>query len=98
MTVSLDSGPPVRDLPAVSSVTLPTSDGLAEVTVVGDGSELTPVEVARILKVSPSTVRRYEEVGILPKARRLPGSRHRRYKRDDVMAALRRIEAGEFEG
>ncbi len=53
--------------------------------MVGSGDELTPAEAAEILGVSPSTVRRYEESGILV-PRRLPGSGHRRYKRAEVEA------------
>jgi MerR-like DNA binding protein len=65
---------------------------------VSDGkAELTPAEVARELGVSPSTVRRYEERGILAPARRLPRSRYRRYARADVETAKRRIAAGEFD-
>jgi hypothetical protein len=59
--------------------------------------ELTPAQVALELGVSPSTVRRYEERGILAPARRLPGSRYRRYARADVDRAKERIAAGEFD-
>lgn len=51
--------------------------------MIGTGGELTPAEAAEILGVSPSTVRRYEESGLLV-PRRLPGSGHRRYRRADV--------------
>lgn len=53
--------------------------------VVGSGDELTPAEAAKILGVSPSTVRRYEESGLLV-PRRLLGSGHRRYRRAEVEA------------
>lgn len=46
--------------------------------------ELTPQEVADLLKVSPSTVRRWEKAGVLKPKRRLPGSQHRRYGRAEV--------------
>lgn len=50
--------------------------------------ELTPQQVADLLGVSPSTVRRYEAKGILAPARRLPGSKYRRYNRADVERLL----------
>ena len=65
--------------------------------VPGERSEMTPAQVADELGVSPSTVRRYEQRGILVPARRLPGSRYRRYDRADVVEAKRRIAAGEFD-
>ncbi|QKW15449.1 MerR family transcriptional regulator [Verrucosispora sp. NA02020] len=55
--------------------------------------ELTPTEVARELRVSPSTVRRWEETGILKPSRRLPGSGHRRYSRSSVDALKRDLAA-----
>lgn len=48
--------------------------------------ELTPSEVAREFNVSPATVRRWENSGVLAPSRRLPGSRHRRYSRDAIEA------------
>lgn len=51
--------------------------------MIGTGGELTPAEAAEILGVSASTVRRYEDRGLL-KPRRLIGSGHRRYARADV--------------
>lgn len=50
----------------------------------GRDNELTPQQVADLLGVSPSTVRRYEDSGILKPSRRLRGSGHRRYARADV--------------
>jgi MerR-like DNA binding protein len=65
---------------------------------VTDGkNEMTPAQVAQELGVSPSTVRRYEKRGIIAPARRLPGSRYRRYSRADVETTKKRIEAGEFD-
>jgi excisionase family DNA binding protein len=69
----------------------------AGVRVAGSKDEMTPAQVAEVLGVSPSTVRRYEQRGILKPARRLPGSRYRRYSRADVERAKQRIEAGEFD-
>jgi hypothetical protein len=65
--------------------------------VVGSGDELTPAEVARELGVSASTVRRYEQRGIIAPSRRLPGSGYRRYTRADVERTKKRIAAGEFD-
>lgn len=59
--------------------------------------ELTPAQVAKRLGVSPSTIRRYEERGILVPTRRLPGSGYRRYSEEAVKEAERRIAAGEFD-
>lgn len=56
--------------------------------------ELTPQQVADLLKVSPSTVRRYEESGVLKPIRRLPGSRHRRYSRAQVEKLMRESLGG----
>lgn len=65
---------------------------------VADGrDELTPAQVAEELGVSASTVRRYEERGIISPTRRLPGSGYRRYSREVVDEAKRRIAAGEFD-
>ena len=65
-----------------------TLDGPAspatKTAMIANGSELTPAEVAREFKVSPATVRRWEESGLLKPTRRLPGSRHRRYSRESV--------------
>jgi excisionase family DNA binding protein len=55
--------------------------------------ELTPAEVAREFNVSPATVRRWEESGVLAPTRRLPGSGHRRYSRAAVDALKAKIEA-----
>jgi DNA-binding transcriptional MerR regulator len=56
-------------------------------------AELTPTEVAREFRVSPSTVRRWEASGILTPERRLPGSKHRRYSRAAVDALKKRLAA-----
>jgi excisionase family DNA binding protein len=65
--------------------------------VVGSGDELTPAEAGEILGVSPSTVRRYEERGLLT-PRRLHGSGHRRYRRADVEALRDTPPAADTEG
>jgi DNA-binding transcriptional MerR regulator len=62
--------------------------------VVGAGDELSPKEAGAVLGVSPATVRRYEARGLLVPARRLPGSGYRRYRRSDVEALAKAIEAG----
>ncbi len=59
--------------------------------------ELTPGEVARELGVSPATVRRWEERGVLSPSRRFPGSGHRRYSRASV-EALRKLMADGDQG
>lgn len=64
---------------------------------VSTDEELTPSEVANELNVSASTVRRYEDMGIIKPTRRLPRSGHRRYSRAAVEEAKRRIAAGEFD-
>jgi DNA-binding transcriptional MerR regulator len=53
--------------------------------------ELEPAEVAKILGVSTSTVRRYGERGLL-QPRRLLGSKHRRYSAESV-EDLKRIDS-----
>jgi DNA-binding transcriptional MerR regulator len=58
-------------------------------------SELTPVEVAREFRVSPSTVRRWEAAGVLTPDRRLPGSKHRRYSRAAVDALKKQQESAD---
>lgn len=51
-----------------------------------DMTELSPSQVAKEMSVSPSTVRRWEQTGVLAPVRRLPGSKYRRYSRADVDA------------
>lgn len=58
----------------------------------GRDDELTPQQVADLLGVSPSTVRRWEEAGVLTPKRRLPGSGHRRYDRAAVEQLLAETE------
>lgn len=65
--------------------------------MVGDGSELTPAEVAKEFNVSPATVRRWGARGWLKPTRRLPGSTYRRYSRADIDAFKERMEAGEYD-
>jgi DNA-binding transcriptional MerR regulator len=60
--------------------------------------ELTPTEVAREFNVSPATVRRWEEGGILAPSRRLPGSRHRRYSRTSVEALKAKLDEEQPKG
>ena len=50
---------------------------------------LTPGEVARLLHVSPKTVSRWAGQGLLPCVVTLGG--HRRFRRDDVDEAARRM-------
>jgi len=50
---------------------------------------LTPGQVARILHVSPQTVNRWANEGRLPCTLTLGG--HRRFRRADVEAAMRRV-------
>jgi DNA-binding transcriptional MerR regulator len=59
--------------------------------------ELTPADVAREFKVSPATVRRWEEKGILKPTRRLPGSHYRRYSRESVEALKAKQQAEQDE-
>lgn len=59
--------------------------------------ELRPSDVAREFKVSPTTVRRWGKRGWLTPTRTLPGSKYRRYSREDVEAFRKRLEAGEFD-
>ena len=50
---------------------------------------LTPGEVARLLHVSPKTISRWATNGLLPCVVTLGG--HRRFRRDDVDDAARRM-------
>jgi len=50
---------------------------------------LTPGQVARILHVSPQTVNRWANEGRIPCTLTLGG--HRRFKRADVEAAMRKV-------
>ena len=54
-----------------------------------DKEYLTPGEVARLLHVSPKTVNRWANEGRIPCIMTLGG--HRRFRRDDVDAAARRM-------
>lgn len=83
--------PPNGAAEMISSVGLADLEASGVGVMVGSGEELTPVEVAREFKVSPATVRRWEERGLLAKARRLPGSKHRRYSRESVDALKRKL-------
>lgn len=58
------------------------------VGVVDQPADLTISDVARLLGVTPGTVRDYADRGYLP-CRRLP-SGHRRFRRTDVEALLNR--------
>lgn len=69
-----------------------------KITAQGDPmskDELTPAQVADEFDVSASTVRRWEEKGLLSPTRRLPGSKHRRYSRASVEALKRKLEEGQ---
>jgi excisionase family DNA binding protein len=54
-----------------------------------DVEYLTPGQVARLLHVSPKTVNRWAHEGRLPCLVTLGG--HRRFRRDDVEAAVERM-------
>lgn len=62
------------------------------------GDELTPKDVAREFNVSTSTVRRWDRPGWLRPTRILPGSRHRRYSRQDVDAFRKLYDEGLLDG
>jgi excisionase family DNA binding protein len=53
---------------------------------VADDALLTPAEVARLFRVSPKTVARWESAGKLRAVKTLGG--HRRFQAADVRAAL----------
>lgn len=53
-----------------------------------DDEWLLPHEAAALLGVSPSTLRRMESRGDIPPARRLPGSKHRRWRRRVIEALV----------
>jgi excisionase family DNA binding protein len=57
---------------------------------------LTPGQVARILHVSPQTVNRWANEGRIPCTLTLGG--HRRFRRADVDAAVRRVGDQQSEG
>jgi excisionase family DNA binding protein len=59
--------------------------------------DLSPTEVARELKVSASTVRRWSDKGWLKPTQILPGSNYRRYSREAIEDFRRRHQAGEFD-
>jgi hypothetical protein len=93
MTVAApDRSPPVTTLRTLNaSVALDDSETFQGEAMGKD--ELTPTEVARELRVSPSTVRRWEETDVLKPSRRLPHSGHRRYSRSAVDALKRKLAA-----
>jgi excisionase family DNA binding protein len=62
-----------------------------------DNRELSPREVAEVLKVSTSTVRRWGKSGVFPPTRVLPGSNYFRYSRQDVEDFRQRLERGEID-
>ena len=57
---------------------------------------LTPGQVARILHVSPQTVNRWANEGRLPCTLTLGG--HRRFRRADIDAAIRRVSDERSDG
>lgn len=63
-----------------------------------DKDELSPIEVAKRLRISSATVRRYEERNLLRPARRLLGSNHRRYDAASVaeLEAIMKIPVEEL--
>lgn len=83
--------PPGSATDMISSVGLADLEASGVGVMVGKDDELTPLEVAREFKVSPATVRRWEESGVLAPTRRLPGSGHRRYSREAVNALKRKL-------
>jgi len=58
-----------------------------------EGAYLTPREVARVLQVSPKTVSRWADLGLIPCLVTLGG--HRRFSRADVEEAVRRMSGDE---
>lgn len=54
------------------------------VSIVGDMDLLTTNDVADLLRVAPSTVKRWRNDGTGPRWTRLPGARRVLYKRSDV--------------
>lgn len=62
-----------------------------------DDDNLTTSAVAKILRVSDATVRRWDTNNVLKPARKLPGSKHRRYRRSDVEEFRDRLERGEID-
>lgn len=82
---------PARVADVVRRVIGAAADGRA-MDVVDDVDEVTPNEAAALLGVSRNTVLKLVDEGDLT-ARRVPGSRHRRLPRADVMAFRARRRA-----
>lgn len=94
MTITaMRRSPPLPPTASATSVALGNLTNLtSEVPMASD--EMTPGEVADELGVSAATVRRWEVRGVLLPSRRFPGSRHRRYRREDVEALKAEMKGG----